>query len=48
MPKLGEKKGRRKSEKKKQDSKCKKGGKGKDEGIESSRERQRLCVYMCE
>lgn len=48
MPKPWEKKGRRKSEKKKQVLKCKKGGKGKDEGIESSRERERLCVYMCE
>ena len=48
MPKLGEKKGRRKSEKKEQDLKCKKGGKGKDEVIESSREWERLCVYMCE
>ena len=37
-----------KSEKKEQDLKCKKGGIGKDEGIEGSRERERLCVYMCE
>ena len=35
-----------KSEKKEQDLKCKKGGKGKDEGIEGSRERERLCVCV--